>query len=131
MTSTRIVCVVFTSTLLCAITAPTGAAAQSLEALDALVQASAKPVDGVALARTQMASAAWLDALASLERVLIADPKNKAALLLHAGILCRIDDRDGAAAEFAVLRAKDFKKAEWAAARAPCAVASGTVGASR
>ena len=108
------------------IMAPPGAAAQSLDALDALVQASAKPADGVALARTQVAASAWLDALATLERVLMADPKNKPARLLHASVLCRIDDPAGAAAEFTALKAKDYKKAEWAEARAACPAAGGT-----
>ncbi|MFM5895423.1 MAG: tetratricopeptide repeat protein [Novosphingobium sp.] len=99
---------------------PHCAAAQSLEALDQLVLASAKPADGLALARSQAGSGALLDALATLERVLLTDPGNKPASLLHASILCRIDDRDGAAAEFARLKAKDYKKPEWAAARAPC-----------
>ena len=100
---------------------PPPAIAQSLEALDQLVLASAKPADGLALAGSQAGSGALLDALATLERLMLTDPGNKSALLLHASILCRIDDRDGAAAEFAKLKAKDFKKPAWAAARAPCA----------
>ena len=100
---------------------PLSATAQSLEALDQLVLASAKPADGLALARSQAESGAWLVALATLERVMMIDAKNKPASLLHASILCRIDDRDGAAAEFAKLKSKDFKKSEWAAARAACA----------
>lgn len=99
---------------------PQPASAQSLEALDQLILASAKPADGIALARLQAGSGALLDALATLERVLLTDPANKPAQLLHASILCRIDDPDGAAAEFARLKSKDFKKPEWAAARAPC-----------
>jgi hypothetical protein len=100
------------------------AAAQNLEELDRLALASAKPKTGLALAGSQAASGALLDALATLERVLMVDPKNKPARLLHASILCRIDDRDGAGAEFAKLKSGDFKKAEWAAARAPCASSS-------
>lgn len=100
---------------------PQSVTAQSLEALDQLVLAGAKSADGVTLARSQAGSGALLDALATLERVLLTDPGNKPARLLHATILCRIDDRDGAAAEFAKLKSKDFKKPEWAAARAACA----------
>lgn len=99
---------------------PPPASAQSLEALDQLILASAKPADAMALARLQAGSGALLDALATLERVLLTDAANKPASLLHASILCRIDDRDGAAAEFARLKPKDFKKPEWTAARAPC-----------
>lgn len=100
---------------------PQSVTAQSLEALDQLVLVGAKSADGVTLARSQAGSGALLDALATLERVLLTDPANKPARLLHASILCRIDDRDGAAAEFAKLKSKDFKKPEWAAARAACA----------
>ena len=126
MTSAKNAYMAFPMALLCALAAPSGAAAQSLDALDALVQASAKPADGVALARTQVAASAWLDALATLERVLMADPKNKPARLLHASVLCRIDDPAGAGAEFTALKAKDYKKAEWAAARAACPAAGAT-----
>jgi hypothetical protein len=94
--------------------------AQTLEDLDRLVVASQKPVDGLALARSQADSGALLEALASLERVLAADPKNKSARLLHASMLCRVDDPDGAAVEFSQLKPRDYKKAEWAAAIAPC-----------
>lgn len=100
------------------------ATAQSLEALDQLVLASAKSEGGLALARSQAVSGALLDALATLERTLLTDPANKPARLLHASILCRIDDRDGAAVEFARLKSKDFKKPDWAAAREPCSASA-------
>lgn len=96
------------------------AAAQSLEELDMLVQASSKPKEGLALARSQVSAAAWLDALATLDRVLAVDPKHKQARLLHASILCRLDDADGAKVEFARLKSSAYKKAEWADAVAPC-----------
>lgn len=109
--------------LAAAVALPHSVAAQTIEALDALVPA--KVPDALALAQSQVAGASWLDALATLERVLIADPKNKPALLLHASVLCRIDDRGGANAEFARLKAKDYKKPAWAAARAPCTAPQG------
>lgn len=96
------------------------AAAETLEQLDALVQASAKPKEGLALARSQAATGSWLDALGTLERVLAVEPKHKQGRLLHASILCRLDDADGAKIEFARLRSGDYKKADWAAAIAPC-----------
>lgn len=95
-------------------------AAETLEELDALVQSSVKPKEGLALARSQADAAAWLDALATLERVLAADPKHKQARLLHASILCRLDDADGARLEFSRIKSGDYKKADWAAATAPC-----------
>lgn len=110
--------------LLASLMLPQPAFAQSLEALDQLVQASVKPADGLALARSQANSGALLDALATLDRVLAVDPKHKQARLLHASLLCRIDDREGAAAEFARLRSKDYKKADWSAGLAPCVTAS-------
>ena len=110
--------------LLMALMVPQLALAQSLEELDQLVQGSTKPADGLALARSQASTGGLLDALATLDRVLALDPKHKQARLLHASLLCRIDDRDGAAVEFGRLRAKDYKKADWSAALAPCAAAT-------
>lgn len=112
--------------LLASLVLPQCASAQSLEDLDRLVQSSVKPADGLALARSQAAGGDLLDALATLERVLAVDPKHKQAKLLHASLLCRIDDREGAAAEFARLRAKDYKKPEWSAALVPCIAAPAT-----
>ena len=112
--------------LLASLVLPQCASAQSLEDLDRLVQNSAKPADGLALARSQAVAGDLLDALATLERVLAVDPKHKQGRLLHASLLCRIDDRDGAAAEFARLRSKDYKTAEWSAALVPCTAAPAT-----
>ncbi len=106
---------------------PQIASAQSLDELDRLVTASAKPAAGLALAQTQSAAGAWLDALATLERVLAVDPKHKQAKLLHASLLCRIDDADGAKLEFGRLKKSSYKKAEWAEAIAPCKKFEGTV----
>lgn len=102
------------------LTMPQSIRAQTVEELDKVVAASAKPKDAMALAGSQVQGGAWLEALATLERVLAVDPKHKQARLLHASILCRIDDPDGAAVEFARLKAGDYKKAEWADARQPC-----------
>ena len=116
--------------LLASLVLPQCASAQSLEDLDRLVLNSAKPADGLALARSQAGAGDLLDALATLERVLAVDPKHKQAKLLHASLLCRIDDRDGAAAEFARLRAKDYNQPDWSAAQVLCnsAPASGQGG---
>jgi hypothetical protein len=94
--------------------------AQTIEDLDRLVVASQKPADGLALARSQADSGALLEAMATLERVLTIDPKYKPARLMHASMLCRVDDPDGAGVEFAQLKPRDYKKADWAAAVAPC-----------
>lgn len=100
-------------------------AAQSLDDLDRLVQASAKPKDGLILAQSQIDAGALLDALATLERVLAIDPKHKQAKLLHASLLCRVDDAAGASLEFGKLKSGSYKKAEWAAAIAPCSKSGG------
>ena len=112
--------------LLTSLTLPQPVFAQTIDDLDRLVQASVKPADGLALARSQASSGALLDALATLDRVLAVEPKHKQARLLHASLLCRIDDRDGAAVEFSRLKSKDYKKVDWNAALAPCTTASST-----
>ena len=112
--------------LLTSLTLPQPVFAQTIDDLDRLVQASVKPAEGLALARSQASSGALLDALATLDRVLAVEPKHKQARLLHASLLCRIDDRDGAAVEFSRLKSKDYKKVDWNAALAPCAAAAST-----
>lgn len=102
------------------------AGAQTLEDLDRLVEASAKPKDGLVLAQSQTGAGQWLEALATLERVLAIDPKNKQARLMHASLLCSVDDLEGAKVEFAQLKSSAYKKAEWAAAIAPCANLGGS-----
>jgi Flp pilus assembly protein TadD len=94
--------------------------AQSIEEIDQLVRSSEEPAGGLALARTQVAAGSLLEALATLDRSLAVDPKNKQARLLHANILCLIDDRVGASVEFGQLRAKDYSKSQWAAALGSC-----------
>ena len=98
----------------------TPAAADTLGDLDQLAMAAEDPEQGFALASSLAASGALVEALATLERTLAAHPKTKRAQLLHASILCRLDDRSGGEVEFARLKKGDFKKAEWAEARAPC-----------
>jgi len=58
---------------------------------------------GIALARRQIGEGDLMAAVATLERVLMAHADADAALLLHATLLCRLDDRDGARAELAAL----------------------------
>jgi thioredoxin-like negative regulator of GroEL len=95
-------------------------AAETVEDLDRIVDVSAKPADGLAMAQSQISSGALLEAIATLDRVLAREPKHKAAKLLRASLLCRVDDRGGAAAAFTRLKEKDYKKDEWAAALVPC-----------
>lgn len=112
----------------CAIASAAPLAAQTVEALDRIVDASAKPGDGLAMAQSQVSSGALLEAIATLDRVLASDPKHKSAKLLRASLLCRVDDRSGAAVAFTRIKEKDYKKADWAAALEPC---KGKTGASQ
>jgi len=89
--------------------------------LDALVGASAQPASGVALARKQIRAGNMLDALATLERVMINNPRSNEARLLHASVLCRIDDRRGATVELDTLRGRTISQALWAEVDDACA----------
>ena len=71
--------------------------------LDALSQESVQAGPGVALARRQIGAGDLMAAVATLERVLMGNADADAALLLHASLLCRLDDRDGARAELVAL----------------------------
>lgn len=88
--------------------------------LEALSRATDSSASGLALARRQIANGELLDALATLERLIVNDPGNYQARLLHAGLLCRVDDPQGSLIEFDALRGHDFPPAQWAEAMAPC-----------
>ena len=89
--------------------------------LDALSQQTATSAGGMALARNQGENGDLLGALATIDRVLIAEPAAKPALLLRAQMLCQIDDRQGGSAQLARLKKRDFPKADWTRASAACA----------
>ncbi|MEO6718609.1 MAG: hypothetical protein ABIM50_15345 [Novosphingobium sp.] len=110
---------------LCAITACSSVAAQTmrkdtLAELDKLSQATVGVVPGLATARRQIASGELLGALATLERVLIHHPDAGEVLLLHASLLCRLDDRSGSEVEFDYLRGRGVPDQQWNEATAPC-----------
>lgn len=90
------------------------------DALDQQLAASGSATAALGLARQQADGGQLLEALATSERVLFLDPKLKAALLLHATLLCRLDDAKGAAAEFSLIRQHDYPKDDWRAAAAQC-----------
>jgi Flp pilus assembly protein TadD len=96
------------------------APAETTRELDALSQATDEPLTGIALARRQIGEDELLEAMATLERVLMKDPDNLEARALHAGLLCRIDDRRGAILEFDALRGLDVPQPVSAEARRPC-----------
>ncbi|MCB2073603.1 MAG: hypothetical protein H6917_07770 [Novosphingobium sp.] len=96
------------------------ARAETPAELDALSRATDQPGSGVALARRQIASGELLDALATLERVILNHPEDEEARLLHAGVTCSIDDRRGALVELDVLRGREFSDSLWDEATADC-----------
>src|SRR5258708_17641152 len=100
--------------------APAPARADSLAELDALSQSTASVAPGLALARRQIGNGELLGALATLERLLMHRPDAGEALLLHASLLCRLDDRSGSVVEFDYLRGHGVPDQLWNEATAPC-----------
>jgi hypothetical protein len=88
--------------------------------LDMLSHATDDAAPGLTLAHRQIAAGDLLGALATLERVMIVHPEVQQALLEHASLLCRLDDRDGAKVEFDELDRRAFVAGNWASATAPC-----------
>ena len=98
------------------------AGAETPEELDVLSDLSADESAGVALAQEQASRGEWLEALATLERVLAEHPKSRSARLLHALYLCNVDDRMGGAVEYGKLREKDYASEDLATVRNRCGV---------
>lgn len=88
--------------------------------LEALIAPALEEASGVALARRQIADSDLLGAAATLERVMIADPEAIAARLLHAGVLCRLDDRAGARVQLSMLRGQTIADPAWNEFTAAC-----------
>jgi len=88
--------------------------------LESASRATDSTATGISLARSQIASDELLEAMATLERVMMNDPENLEARALHAGLLCRIDDRRGAIMEFDLLRGLDVPQTVATEARQPC-----------
>lgn len=96
------------------------ASAQTAAALDTLSRATDRPATGLALVRRQIAAGDLTQALATAERVILTQPDDDEARLLHASLLCRIGDRSGSVVEFDRLRGRDFAPELWREATAPC-----------
>ena len=94
--------------------------AETLEQLDALSDQSNDEPAGIAMAREQGNRGEYLEALATLERVLAVHPRSHEARLIHAVFLCRIDDRRGGLVEIGKLKKKYYGKDLLAEARAMC-----------
>lgn len=106
--------------------AVTPVGAETLAELDALSDASADEAGGIQTARDQAARGQYLDALATLERVLAQHPKSAEAQLIHAIFLCQIDDRRGGLVEMDRLKKKNYTKELLADSRALCAPKAGS-----
>jgi Flp pilus assembly protein TadD len=98
------------------------ARAETPQELSVLADRATGEQPGIALAQEQAARGEFLEAIATLERVLAANPTSGYAKLLHAVYLCRIDDRMGGAVEIGKLSKKEAAKADLANARTQCGV---------
>ena len=94
--------------------------AETLEELDALSDLSADEGAGITAAREQAGRGEYLEALATLERVLAAHPRSHDARLIHAIYLCEIDDKRGGLVEIDKLKEKNYGERLLAEARAMC-----------
>ena len=94
--------------------------AETLEELDALSDLSVDEEAGINAASELAGRGQYLEALATLERVLAVHPKSRAARLIHAVYLCRIDDRRGGLVEIDRLKEKHYERRQLAEARAIC-----------
>jgi Flp pilus assembly protein TadD len=102
---------------------PARAQADPAAELEAMSRQSAEVGPGLDLARRQVDNGDLTSAVATLERVLISHPEADAALLLHASLLCRLDDPAGARIEFDELRGHPIPDQDLAEATAACGVA--------
>lgn len=104
------------------------AQAETLEELDLLSDATADEESGIQLARDQAGSGELLEALATIERVLVEHPKSAAARLLQAFYLCRVDDRVGGSVALSKLKERDYAQEALDQVRATCSVPTGEEG---
>ena len=97
--------------------------AETLPELDAMAEVAVDEEQGIAFAQEQSARGEYLEAIATLERVLALHPKSQAARLLHAVHLCKIDDQLGGAVELGKLKQMSFAPELWADALKLCPLA--------
>jgi len=99
---------------------PAGAQVDPAAELDLLAQASVEVAPGLALAREQTAAGDLVGAAATLERTLLTHPDADEARLMHASLLCRLDDRAGAEAELEQLGGRPLGEQAWAQVTEAC-----------
>lgn len=103
-----------------AFAAPACAQGDPAAEIDQVIQASQGVGPGLAYARRQIAEDDLIGAAATLERLLVDHPEADDALLLHASLLCRLDDVPGARMEIDQLKGVRGSDAAWAEVRAAC-----------
>ena len=100
--------------------APARAQSDPAAEIDRIILASQGVAPAMKLARQQIGEGDLIGATATLERLLVDHPEADDALLLHASLLCRLDDAPGARMEIAQLRGVRGSDAAWAEVRAAC-----------
>ncbi|HVR92188.1 MAG TPA: hypothetical protein VHG29_13995 [Novosphingobium sp.] len=100
--------------------APASAQDADAAALDAAIDASMTPAGAIALARSQAAAGELTEAAATLERVLIAQPRADDVRLAYTALLCRLDDRQAAQLELNALAGRAVSGSGWDEVRAAC-----------
>jgi Flp pilus assembly protein TadD len=103
-----------------AFAAPAYAQSDPAVEIDQVIQASQGVGPGMDYARRQIAEDDLIGAAATLERLLMDHPEADDALLLHASLLCRLDDVPGARMEIDQLKGVRGSDAAWAEVRAAC-----------
>lgn len=104
----------------CCVLAWSPSHAETMEQLDALSDLSVDEDAGIAAAKQQAERGEYLEALATLERVLAVHPKSQEARLIHAIYLCKVDDRRGGLVEIGKLKKKYYGKELLEQAREMC-----------
>lgn len=104
------------------VSAPFAVQAQESEAaaLDALIDGAATPDQALALARQQAQSGDLTGAASTLERALLTNPNAHDVRLFYAGLLCQLDDGQGARVEVTKLDKQAIDDAAWNAANTAC-----------
>lgn len=97
--------------------------AETLPELDAMAEVAVDAEKGITYAQQQSERGEFLEAIATLERVLALHPKSDSARLLHAVYLCKIDDQLGGAVEIGKLKEKNYTDELWADVMKLCPLA--------
>ena len=123
MTTQTAVCVTMLSFGTCAALAvPVSAQAQDGDAaaIEALIDGASSPDKALAMARQQAQSGDITGATATLERVLLTHQDAHDVRIFYAGLLCQLDDPQGARVEVTKLDKQAIDDKDWNAANAAC-----------